>query len=171
MNFIGIDQSMRHTGVCLLSKHDEPKLWLIEPEHKGPVLLGYIFDRIAGILDVTTPVAAAVEGGSFGSRGRLFDLGEVHGVVMLALLQARTSIVDVAPSQLKKFQTGKSGARKEWMVEAANDFLGYEIDDDNLADAVGLARIARAVHLQDATTRAEAEVVHKLTNSDRYYKL
>lgn len=171
MNFIGIDTSMRHTGVCLLRKNDEPMLWLIEPDVDGPALLTYIYDRLCGILEVGQPRLAAIEAGSYGSRGRLFDLGEVHGVAMLALWQAQVECVDVAPTQLKKFQTGKSGAKKEWMIEAATEFMGREIEDDNLADAIGLARIAKAVHLQEASTRAEAAVVHKLTDCDRHYKL
>lgn len=171
MNFIGIDQSLLHTGVCLLRKHDEPLLWLIEPETKGPERIEYIYDRILEILRGNAPVFGALESGSFASSGRLFDLGGVHGVVTLALRKARVPCVDVAPTQLKKFQTGKSGARKAWMIEAASEFVGYEVEDDNLADAIGLARIARAVHLQDVTKRCEAEVVAKLTNSKRHYKL
>lgn len=163
MTFIGVDQALRKTGVCVLREGNDADLVLIRTgKRSGPERLAYIRDAVRELLVQHTPTFAAIEGGAFNEDGRLFDLGGVHGVLQVLLWDHGIGFVNVAPAQLKKFQTTKSGAPKEWMIEAATNFLGRDVTDDNLADALGLARIARAVHREDVTTRAQASVIHKL---------
>lgn len=107
---------------------------------------------------------AALEGPSLASVHREFDLGEASGVVRLALyhLMAVEPLV-VAPSQLKVFAAGWGDADKDEVLNAVNRQWGTALADDNEADAVVLAQIARAVHLRTrCATRKQAEVVHAL---------
>ena len=172
MTFIGVDQVLQQTGVCVLADGRDPFLTLIDTaDLRGPTRLCYIRDELQRIIDQAGGVTfGALENGSYNSVGRVYQLGGVNALVQCVFWDNHIGFANVAPAQLKKFQTRKAGAQKEWMVEAAEEFLGYKIDDDdNLADALGLARIARALHTEEVTNRAEAEVVHKLKTSDNYH--
>jgi Holliday junction resolvasome RuvABC endonuclease subunit len=170
MAFIGIDQALQKTGVCVLREGNDADLYLVQPRKlSGPARLAYIRDAVRDILWDQPIQFGAIENGSFNSEGQLFSLGGVNGALQVLLWENHIGFAHVAPSQLKKFLTKKSGAQKEWMMEAATEFLGRAITEDNLADAVGLARIARATQLEDVTTRAQAEVVHKLQTSKNYF--
>ena len=163
MYFIGIDQSIANTGWCVLAEDHCVSVGKIIPKKlTGPRRLLYIHDALADLASGFHLRAGAVESGSYNSSGRIFQLGGVHALVQVVLWQSGADVIDVAPAQLKKFMTGKSGAKKEWMVEAARRVTGLESIDDNVADAVGLACISRAVCTGKVRTRAEAETVHKL---------
>lgn len=171
MTFIGVDQVLQQTGICVLADDQDPYLTLIDSKDmRGPERLCFIRDSLQRIIDESAGVTfGALENGSFNSVGRVYQLGGVNALVQCVFWDNQISYANVAPTQLKKFQTRKSGAQKEWMLEAASEFLGYKIEDDNLADALGLARIARALHTEEVATRAEAAVVHKLKTSDNYH--
>lgn len=107
---------------------------------------------------------AAVEGPSLKSKHREFDLGEVSGVVRYAIYSfwAVEPLV-VAPVQLKLYATGLAGADKDEVLNAVNHTWGTALTDDNEADAVVLAQIARSAHLRTrCATRKQQEVVAKL---------
>ena len=171
MYFIGIDQSIVNTGWCVLADTYCVSVGNIKPKDlRGPERLTYISDAIGDLLLSFAPVFGALESGSYASDGRLFQLGGVHALVQVQLWTSGIPLVDVAPVQLKKFMTGKSGATKKWMLDAAKHITGIETMDDNVADAIGLACIARAVHTQSVRTRAEAEVLNKLNTSGAIYR-
>src|SRR5690625_5242216 len=52
----------------------------------------------------------------------------------------------VAPSQVKKFATGKGNASKDNMLLPIYKNWGYEHESDNVRDAYVLAQIARSLH-------------------------
>tara|TARA_R110000868_G_scaffold24342_4_gene96294 strand:- start:3168 stop:3626 length:459 start_codon:yes stop_codon:yes gene_type:complete len=56
------------------------------------------------------------------------------GIVEAAATRAGLPVLDVDVSTLKKFATGKSGASKEQMIEAAQ-LMGYTGDNEHEADA------------------------------------
>ena len=93
--------------------------------------------------------------------GRVFELGEVGGVIKALLAERRVPYVTVPPVLVKKFATGRAFATKEMMVRAAAEH-GAVVSDDNQADAFFLARIARAWHVGGPTARREAEVIRTL---------
>lgn len=108
---------------------------------------------------------AALEGYSYDSVGRVFELGEIGGVIKTLLVELGIDFVVVPPIQLKKFATGTTYASKEAMVEAAKEAKAPVGDDDNQADAFFLARIARAYGTTtDPLRRCELEVIHALRN-------
>ena len=182
--YVGIDTALVNVGLFAF----EPYAWfrylpLNSSKRKGPRRLAYLRDATQEWLsDLPAIQYAAIEDGAFSAAGRLYQLGGIQHVLQLeAWAHLSGGLIEVAPAQLKKFQTGKPGALKEWMVEAANEFLSRHaggpkwldvvIEDDNLADAFGLARIAHAVYTDKVQTRAEAEVVHALQTSTRIHKV
>lgn len=60
---------------------------------------------------------------------------ELHGVLKLFCEENKIDYRSFAPSEIKKFATGKGNANKEKMIEAALKY-GYFGNDDNTADAM-----------------------------------
>lgn len=107
--------------------------------------------------------AAAMEGGSFRSVHRGFDLGAVFGVLQADLYALGLDPAVVAPVLVKKFATGRAHAEKLDVVNAVKKLWQAAPADDNQADAIVLAQIARALFSPaPAYTRAQAEVLHTL---------
>lgn len=172
MYYVGIDQSIRNTGWCVLSKDGVEEYGNIKPGSlRGPERLAYIQTELLAVLDNREYAFGAMEEGSYNSAGQLFQLGGVHAIAQLALWSRSITFAGVAPVQVKKFATGKSGAKKEWVIEAVTHVLKIkETIDDNIADAACLALIARAVSTGVVRTRAEAEVVHSLQTSGKVWQ-
>ena len=80
-----------------------------------------------------------------------FQIGAAIGLAMLgatmrlALYEAGMPFFVVAPSQVKKFATGKGTGQKSMVVKEVFKRWGYEAKDDNQADACGLAHVAEAL--------------------------
>ncbi len=183
--FVGIDSALNNVGLFAF----EPDAWwtshLVQAKpRRGAERLAYLRSEVRSWLDSLPSVTSgAIEDGAYSSAGKIYQLGGIQHILQLELWDCvEASLTEVAPSQLKKFQTGKSGALKKWMKEAATTWLSAnsecsarweerEISNDNIADALGLARIAYAIHTENVTTRAEAEVLVALQDSTRIYEV
>ncbi len=86
-----------------------------------------------------------IEGYSYNSDFGGERLAEMGGVVRLGLwqMEPRPAVVEIPPSILKKFATGNGNAKKEMMVTAARELLGYGRTSDDEADALWLVEAAR----------------------------
>jgi hypothetical protein len=60
----------------------------------------------------------AIEGYSFGSKGKVFNLAENMGIFKHKLYKAAIPVTIVEPSKAKKIATGKGNADKQTMYEA-----------------------------------------------------
>ena len=107
----------------------------------------------------------AMEGASYGSVHREFDLGEASGVVRAYLYTVthREALI-VTPALLKKFATGNGLATKEDVLHAVQTIYGHDFEvRDDVADAFVLARISRAhASPKILTRRCELEVLRTL---------
>ena len=170
MRVIGVDQSMNHTGVCILDLDGRnEKLSLIEPRKLyGAARLAAIRDALRRLLEGKRFAIGTLEGYSHGSVGPKFELGEVGAIVKLALFDVCQSVYVVAPKQLKKFVTANGSADKHDVMHAIQEQWGVYIRDDNQADAYGLAQIARQLHAITTTKRHQLDVLHDL-NGMRIY--
>lgn len=161
MVFLGIDQSLAGTGLCVLS--DEGAVVTsatITPEGlRDGARLAFIKQAVAPLLAGVQFVA--LEGYSYNSVGHVFELGEIGGVLKVLLVEHSLSYVVVPPVLVKKFATGKTTADKAAMVLAAKA-RGCAFTDNNQADAFFLAHIARAYVKNTAKYRCELEVLHTL---------
>lgn len=127
---LGLDLSLTATGIA----HPDGTTTTIRTRTRGMERLGVI---AAGILDaVELEPFVCIEGYSYGSRAsQAHALGELGGVVRWSLWSTGITYLDVPPSTLKTYATGKGNAGKVDVIVAARDRLGYQGTDDNEADA------------------------------------
>jgi Holliday junction resolvasome RuvABC endonuclease subunit len=171
---LGIDQSLLHTGICvcdvdLAGQLHAPLVWeLVEPGKKvlDTERLAYIRDRVREVLRKYSISIAVMEGYSYNSVGKKFELGECGGVLKLELFDKGIPLHIATPAQLKKFVTGKGDATKERVMGAILQQWGWPVSDDNLADACGLAAIGAEIYMPASRKRHQLEVVKIIINSD-----
>jgi len=167
--YLGVDQSLQRPGLALVAPDGavvHTAVTRVGEKLRGGERLTAIYRFVVDALAArgARVLHAALEGPSLDSVHREFDLGEASGVVRLAIyhLLAVEPLV-VAPSQLKLFAAGWGDADKDEVLNAVNRQWGTALTDDNEADAVVLAQIARAAHQRTrCATRKQAEVVHAL---------
>lgn len=114
------------------------------------------FRPIAQDFDVQV---VAVEGYAMNSkwgREKAGELGAVTRIVSLRVLKREPLIV--APTSLKKFVTGVGAASKDDMKAKVAEKWGEFFKSHDIADAYGLARIAKAA-VHGATVDHEREVM------------
>lgn len=165
--FLGIDQSLRSTGLVVLPEagNQAVELHTIQPKKlSGAARLRYLRD---GIRDVVIQYVglryACIEGYAMQSVNRSFDLGEVGGIVRLCLYDTGLEFTVVPPTTLKKFASGKGTADKEAMRQGVKERWQVDIPQDDACDAYALAQLARAIKQNKPTTRIDAEVLKTLT--------
>lgn len=137
---VGVDYSLTSPAICIhvgdewhirnCSFHfltDRPKLegknqqfyGTLKPAHscdeqRHDQLSGWAYDLIAK----HDPSRVVIEGYSFGSVGRVFNLAENCGLLKYKLWKGKVHFDVAAPTTIKKFSTGKGNANKERMQEA-----------------------------------------------------
>lgn len=168
--YIGVDQSLRSTGVAILTPDGAlQKLFLITTgERRGASRLQFIATELAASLRSYRVMGAASEGYAVNAENRPFDLGEVSGVIRVALLEALAGAEPllVPPTMLKKFVAGNGSATKKDVQKAIATKWDTHISQDDMADAYGLAQLARAAHMKTRRRREELEVIQKLLHPD-----
>lgn len=161
MAFLGVDQSLQATGICVLSASCKViNLATIKPgkakDGKRLFLIRQVIDTF--LKDITF---AALEGYSYASVGKVFELGEVGGVIKCLLTERDIPYISIPPTTLKKFATGTGSADKEKMLAGAKA-LGVHAANDNESDAFFLSRLARGYYLDASDLRHELEVIQSL---------
>ena len=145
--FVGLDLSLTSTGWAVLSEATStPSYGRVRPgKLRGEERLVRIRTDVMAVAQASTLVA--IEGYAFGARQGREVLGELGGVIRVALHEAGTPFIVVAPPTLKKLATGKGNAPKEAVLAAAIRKLGYPGSSNDEADALWLAHMARAVYM------------------------
>lgn len=163
---IGVDPSARSTGVVVLREdglvlHAEA----LEIETTGVARLVEIRNRLAAICKRYGPFDVGVrESYSLGSTNRPFLLGEVGGIVQLALHDYAGRVEECAPKALKKFATGNASASKAEVMRAVSARWDAHYANDDIADAYVLARIGLSLLAPKGIVRRDQlEVVKKIT--------
>lgn len=155
---VGIDASLTGYGmVAFYPGTGVAVTRLIKTKADGDfyaVRLAEIVDSVTQFLtdlrDNTDLRLIAMERAAYDASGA-FTGGLVHAATALALLQVfgptdnRCRMPLVAGNTLKKFVTGKGVGKKQLMVKFVYQKWGFDTNDDNLADAYGLARLASAL--------------------------
>lgn len=164
--FVGIDQSLQEPGVVVLAGDGSfyKGASLPTKKERGATRLGSIARFVRDMVGANNVVlASAIEGPSLGSTHREFDLGTAFGAVQtaLALFWGSEPYV-VEPVRLKYFATGHWQAEKEDVIHAVKSNWGLTTDNDNVADAYVLARIAYGMLNGPGKRRVEAEILRDL---------
>jgi len=151
---VAFDLSLTSTGVA-----DSNGTRRITPKTKGPERLAEIRDEVLEATHPDRPGEAVcstcwqrrslvhlgdhpdlvvIEGYSYGSPNQAHPVGEMGGVVRLALWEAGLPFEVVTPSTIKQYATGKGNASKDDVLLAAVRRLGYEGKSKDEADALWL---------------------------------
>lgn len=157
--YIGIDPSLTSTGFVYLGEGGNIHSGRVTPKKMhGAPRLHYIRDSILDVVQSAlyynhTVQLVGYEDYAMGgrtSKGRLFDIGELGGVLKLAIWEIGVDVLLVPPSNLKLFATGRGTTRgknkveKEDIIEAVASKWGYNIPKDDEADAFILYQMAMA---------------------------
>lgn len=141
----GIDLSLRRSGFTIIDKdgkilHQE---FLKTDKMRGMQRLLFIKTRIIQKLNEFKVSKVIIEGYSFGSKGAaVVSLGELGGVVRLAMFESKFTYLDCSPSSLKAYTTGKGNSDKEMMRIAVRVKYGIDYEDDNVCDSYALCMMA-----------------------------
>jgi Holliday junction resolvasome RuvABC endonuclease subunit len=166
MKFIGLDLSLTHAGVAVLQQERAPQLGVFSSDAAGALIRDRhrrLEGQVEKILEFTDPgwmedgVAidpdswVAVEQPAYAqTQGSQHDRSGLWWMTVGAYVLGYEHVIEVGPSVLKKFATGKGNASKaEMMARTAQDFPGVPFRDDNDSDALWLAEMAKAHHDPD----------------------
>lgn len=140
---IGIDQSLNCTGICIMKDNDY-KTFIIKPyKLTGTQRLEYIKVELTKLLndqflykgiDVKR-ITGIMEGYSYGSIGRTFELGELGGMIKLVFNAFGIPLDIVAPCSWKKAVVGKGNANKDKIKLEIKERYNLTFDTQDQADA------------------------------------
>jgi crossover junction endodeoxyribonuclease RuvC len=109
-----------------------------------------------------------IEGLSFGHNlPSAQERAGLHWMVRYWLWKQAIEAVLVAPTQLKKFVTGKGSAEKSVMLREVFRQWNISADNDNEADAYGLYRIGLCLLGEEPRTQAQRDVIATLRKSQK----
>jgi len=140
MRIIGIDASLTGTGVAVL-EDGSLRTERIESKKTGPERLIEIRSLVCRISLGADLVA--IEGYAFAKPNQAHQIGELGGVLRVMSHELGLWVLEVAPSQVKKFATGKGNAKKEEMAVGIFKRWGREFKTNDEADAFVLALIGQ----------------------------
>ena len=105
------------------------------------------------------PELCLIEGYAYGAKGRaVISLGELGGVIRDHIVGIADVTVEVPPSTLKRFVTGRGNSPKMDVVQKLVRKFEREFKTDNLADSFALAWLgAVVVGYKDAVTQFERD--------------
>ena len=148
--FIGIDPSFAGTGIVILDREGKVIREELISTKKDPNNLYDIETRMLKIIEKLTFITEIpkvqvvyIEEISFGSQGSGSDqLAALNYFIRIFLLQNNFLYFTVPPTTLKKYITGKGQCKKNLMLKEVYKRWGVDYEDDNLADAYSLSRLA-----------------------------
>jgi len=145
MKFIGMDFAFAKSGLAILDENANiisEGVIVTSPKTPDEERLIQILD-VLNKLDQEDIKMVYLEGLSYGSQGRsVSQIGAVHYLTRIFLYKNKINYKIISPSELKKFITGKGNAKKDLMLLNIYKKFGISYEDDNLADAYSLARMA-----------------------------
>jgi crossover junction endodeoxyribonuclease RuvC len=162
-SIIGLDLSLTSTGVC--SKEGS---FAYQPKTKGMERLANIRDEVMLVVTAQNHPIVIVEGYSFSSRNsQSHALGELGGVMRLALHETGISYIDVPPTSRAKFATGKGNASKNEVVSSISARTGIVWSGkgaDDMCDAwilrqMGLAHLGESEYDWPAVNMAALDKI------------
>jgi Holliday junction resolvasome RuvABC endonuclease subunit len=136
---------------------------LIKPKKlRDSARLGYIHHNLTEFLKDKAIYMGVLEAPSYGSVHKEFILGEVLGVIKLALIQLDILSIAIPPTQLKMFLTGKGTATKEAMIYQAQ-VKGCPSKQEDICDSWAAALLCKDLLLGPSTSnRKSLEALKKI---------
>lgn len=185
MNTLGIDLSIRATGLAMLSTDDSvtttelPGADRVNCFHEGLWYSGVLVerkskDKLAQWEDILFPLVGwarhahqvIIEEYSHHSISSSMDLvHELGGIIKYHLRKMGHVPIEISPKSVKKFIAGNGNADKDQMLKCVQK-AGLPIVDHNMADAYGLAKLGHALQQSDSILagmhQTEREAIHAI---------
>lgn len=144
--FVGMDPSYNGFAIVVLDKDAniiEQKLFGSNSDKEIEDRLLELEQEFKFVPNIICLHSVCIEGPSYSSNGAfILQMGALHFMIRLLLKKRGVDYKIIAPGTLKKFVTGDGRAKKDLMLLKVYKKWGVEFNDDNLADAYGLARLA-----------------------------
>jgi crossover junction endodeoxyribonuclease RuvC len=163
MRYVGIDPSTK-TGFVILNENGSLFAYneVKTKETCDPQRFIDIANQIARCVSFDDVIC--VEGFSYGSKGK--GVSTQYGIgwlIRAELIKNGYTYIDVPPTSVKKFATGKGNAKKDAMVLPIFKKWGFESTSDNVRDAYVLAMMAKGIYDSSDLLVYEYEVLKKVT--------
>lgn len=148
MNVVGLDLSLTATGVAW----PDGRTSTLALKTKGVERLDAFYDWASNHIDSVWPdgrttALTVIEGYSYASKNQAHQAGELGGVVRLALHHAGVPFIDVPPTTVKLYATGKGNAHKDEVLAAAIRAGCHDsVTTNDRADAWWLRAIGLHLH-------------------------
>lgn len=142
--FVGLDLSLTATGFCMIDQQNIVDNCEIKtkPEKFSSILerTDYIAHQILKKLEGKKIDFIAMQDYFSGRQpGSVIMLAILGTMVRLRLLENGYSFLAFAPTQIKKFETGKGTAPKDTMIKSVFKKHGLDTNSNNIADACAIA--------------------------------
>jgi crossover junction endodeoxyribonuclease RuvC len=164
MRYVGIDPSTK-TGLVILNEYGKAVVQEeIKPKsNKDPQRFIEIAREIMKHL-IRRDEPICIEGFSYGSKGKGVSTQYGLGWVIRAeLINNGFNYIEVPPTSVKKFATGKGNTKKDEMVLPIYKRWGFEHTSDNVRDAFVLAQMAKSMYDSSNLTEYQKEALKKVT--------
>jgi Holliday junction resolvasome RuvABC endonuclease subunit len=167
--------SLCHTGWALYDRSREVFTYgVIEPPKEVTEDLArmeYMLEEVIGLLPGTRAVwpqtvFVVIEGLAFSGRGSYaLQLAGLGYMLRREFRNAGIAYREVAPTQAKKFLTGKGNCDKNLILKEVFKRYHIDVDDDNIADAVNFNMIGRALLGWNTTSNLAQQSIVDALNS------
>jgi crossover junction endodeoxyribonuclease RuvC len=147
MRVLGIDASLRNTGVAILdANHGKPKAIYYGTIHNRAALasstcLVAIRDQLADLIREHEPESCALESVIYVQSYRTaIQLGAARGAAILAAAEKGLPVFEYPPKRIKQATVGQGGAAKNQVAFMVRALLGLtETPEADAADALAIA--------------------------------
>lgn len=162
MKIMGLDLSLTSTGVAVFDSASI-STQVISSSHKAERRLQDLRDKIMGVVSKQKVDLCVVEGYAFGRPNVMAPMGELGGVVKLALYMDGIETLIIPPTRVKKFATGRGQAKKDEVRLSVYKRWGFEAKTNDEIDAYVLVRIGMAYAGMDNTlTKSQQEIINSV---------
>lgn len=162
MNVIGLDLSTC-AGVVIMDSETKQVQHVEAVQFKGTTgfkRVNLIASRIFELRDKHHAQCAVIEDyavSKFG--GSAITSIEIGTVVRFCMWQDGFPYLDLSPTALKKFVTGKGNAKKDLIMLDVFKRWGFSAPTNDIADAYALARFGASAIFPDPTLRKDSSLV------------
>lgn len=169
---LAFDLSLSSTGWALTADGRLVDTGLILSQGEGVGRLIVLRNKVMDLVDKHMPALVMFEDLAFAG----YDTGhERAGLAYMVRAELHSDAFPwavVSPASLKKFVVGQGGSkknpvRKEHMLKAMLQHFGHDIDQNDIADAIGVAYVGMAaIGDWEPRTKAQREVIEKFIASN-----
>ncbi len=162
--YVGMDMSLTSTGLAVLRGGALTTHHLQAADLRGPERLEWYRHQLREFLYPLEGCTVCLEDYAFNKGNRAHQIGELGGLVRTMLWGESGTSYLVAPATLKKFVTGSGKGGKTGIPLHLFKRWGLTVDQEDEADATGLALMALYSNLNKLDhTKAQAEAVAKMS--------